>query len=160
MGPRLSETRTQDAPGAAQCTWVDLRVVRISRSRRSSLITDSVSASSGCALVLDRADVPESGVPTTTVVEGLDVFEDRCTGLGTTDIVVSMDELCLEGREEALRDRIVPAIALAAHAADNPLSAELTPVFLARVLDTAVRVMDEPRFCVFRAIVSTDSGRS
>ena len=82
-------------------------------------------------------------MPATTVVEGFDVFEDRSTGLPATDVVVSVDELRLEGREEALRDGVIPAIALAAHAADDSAFAEPAPVVLARVLDAAVRVMDE-----------------
>src|SRR3989442_1790589 len=140
---RPSPARTQNAPGATRGTSDDPTVDRVSSSRRSSPSSDGVRVSGRCALVLYRADVTEGGMPATTVVEGFDVVEDRIARLAATDVVVSVDELRLERREEALRHRVVPAIALAAHAGDDSPFAEPAPVVLARVLDTAVRVMDE-----------------
>src|SRR5258708_7000450 len=84
----------------------------------------------------------------TAVVEGLDVLEDGGPRLASTNVVSAMDELGLERREEAFGDGVVPAIAFATHAAEDVVVAELALVLHARVLDAAVRVMEEARFGV------------
>ncbi len=47
-----------------------------------------------------------------TVVEDLDVLEEGTVGLGPGDEILVLDELAFDRCEEALRDRVVPAIAL------------------------------------------------
>src|SRR5260370_10201187 len=113
---RPSPARPQNAPGTTRGTSHRQTVDRVSSSRRSSPSSYGVRVSGRCALVFYRADVTEGGMPAATVVEGFDVVEDRSTGLAATDVVVSVDELCLERREEALRDGVVPAIPLPAPA--------------------------------------------
>ena len=80
----------------------------------------------------------------TGVVEGLDVLEDGGPGLASSDVVRAVDELGLERREEALRDGVVPAIALAAHAAVDAVFSKQLLIVPTGVLDAAVRVMEEP----------------
>src|SRR5712691_5873057 len=80
-----------------------------------------------------------------TVVEDLDVLEDRGPGVIVTDVVGTMDQLGLERREETLGNSVVPAIALATHAADDAAFAKLVLVVRARVLHAAVRMVEQAR---------------
>ena len=54
-----------------------------------------------------------------------------------------MDELLLQGREEALDRRVVPAVRTAAHAANHPMTGRQPLVVFAGVLATPVRVRHE-----------------
>src|SRR5207247_3451403 len=104
---RPSPATAQNAPGTTRGTSDDPTVDRVASSSRSSPSSYGVCVSGRCALVLYRADVTEGGMPATTVIESFDVVEDRIAGLAAADVVVSVDELCLACREEALRDGVV-----------------------------------------------------
>jgi len=77
------------------------------------------------------------------VVEALDVVEDLPARLGPAGEAAS--ELDLEGLEEAFGPGVVPAIALAIHAEDQPGRVDQLAIVAARVLRAAIGVMDEPR---------------
>ena len=125
---RPSPATSQDAPGATRATSDDPTVDRVSSSRCPSQSSYGIPVSGRCDFMRYRADVAEGGMPATTVVEDFDVLEDRSAGLGATDVVVSVDEFRLERREEALRDGVIPAIALTAHAAEKAVGLQQTPV--------------------------------
>ena len=61
--------------------------------------------------VLRRGHVPQRGVPTPRVVEDLDVLHDRRPGLRSCGEVRPVDQLLLQGGEEALQGGVVPALA-------------------------------------------------
>ena len=54
------------------------------------------------------------------------------------DEVVLVNQLFLQGREEGLEDRVIPAITPTAHAANDAALGELALVVLRCVLTTAV----------------------
>ena len=56
-----------------------------------------------------------------------------------------MDEFRLDGAPEALRDGVVLAVALAAHAAQHFVDVEGTPVVAAGVLAPSIGVVNQPR---------------
>ena len=56
-----------------------------------------------------------------------------------------MDEFRLDGAPEALSDGVVPAVALAAHAAQHFVDVEGTPVVAAGVLAPSIGVVNQPR---------------
>src|SRR5262245_66029081 len=66
-----------------------------------------------------------SPLPIVEELEVLEQFRARRGACGPRGVV---NELDLEGRKEALGDSIVPAIAPAAHAADDPVLREDLPV--------------------------------
>ena len=70
---------------------------------------------------LDGRSIAERRMFTLPVVEHFDGLEDRLSGLVPGLETVGMDQLRLEGMEETLGRGMVPAIALAAHAAEIPL---------------------------------------
>ena len=74
-----------------------------------------------------------------TVVPDFDEFEDCPAGLGAGGEVGAVDELGLERLEEALGDGVVPAVTLAAHAADHAVGVEDSAVVMAcrRTSETA-----------------------
>ena len=67
-----------------------------------------------------------------------DVVVDGGAGLGLSRPGTAVNELDLQSREEALRDCVAPAVADAAHAADDTASGQLGVVELARLLTAAV----------------------
>jgi hypothetical protein len=77
------------------------------------------------------------------VVEGADVVVDRRPGLVLGWPRAAVDQLGLQRREEAFRDRVVPAVTDAAHAADDTARRELRPVEFACVLAATVGVVDQ-----------------
>ena len=101
----------------------DLYVGMTTSGRSSPPFVDSfLSRNSHTALELDRAQVAEVRVAPLPIVEHLDVLEDLPGRLLTSSEAAPVYQLTLEGREEALHDRIVPAVALAGHAARDPSS--------------------------------------
>ena len=73
------------------------------------------------SLERSRTEVAKRRMPPLPIVEELEVLEELGVRLrpGGPDGVV--DQLDLQRREEALGDCVVPAIAPAAHAADDPV---------------------------------------
>src|SRR5277367_6437377 len=92
-------------------------------------------------LELTRAQVAEGGMPTLTVVEQFNVFEQRAAGVGACGPASLVYQFKLEGGEEALRHRVVPTVSDPAHAAEDSVCREQLLIFLAGVLAAAVRVM-------------------
>src|SRR2546422_7839578 len=82
-------------------------------------------------------------MPPVRIVEGRDVVMDRSLRFVFRRPGATMNELGLEGCEEALRHRVVPAVADAAHAADDATSGQLRAIHVAGVLASAVGVMNE-----------------
>src|SRR6185436_18499163 len=56
----------------------------------------------------------------------------------------AIDELPFQRREETLRHWVVPTVAAPAHACGEAVRGEHVAIRRARVLDAAVRVMDQP----------------
>ena len=84
------------------------------------------------ALELSRAAVPQGAVQPAGVVKALDVGEELSpSGLETRE---RAPELGLEGLEEALRHRVVPAVAFSAHADHSTDPFETPAVVLRTVL--------------------------
>src|SRR5213593_518518 len=98
-------------------------------------------------LVLEgqRTEEPAGRVSPLLIVEDFDVVEERRARGGPRGPERIVHELDLERGEEALRHRIVPAVTPPTHAADDPLAAEGRLVVGARILATAVGVMQQPR---------------
>ena len=78
------------------------------------------------------------------VVEALDPLEDREAGGFSCAVVLVVDELGLEGVEEALGDGVVEAVPRPAHARDEAVAVEQGLVGGRRVLAAAIGVVDEP----------------
>ena len=73
------------------------------------------------ALVGCGAALPQVGVPSLRVVEELDVLGNGLVGGFPSQPGPAVDELRLQGPEEALHDRVVPAVPSTAHAALDAL---------------------------------------
>src|SRR5918997_256153 len=87
-------------------------------------------------------EVAEGGMAALAVVEGLDVVEDGGPGLLAGPPGLSVEQLGLEGGEEALGDGVVPTGAGAADAlADLPVG-QAGGVGVGEVLGTPVGVVD------------------
>src|SRR5258706_6031847 len=80
---------------------------------------------------------------TLSIVEDLDVLEDRVARLCARDEIGVEDEVVLQRREEALSDGVVPAIALATHALHDAVLFERAAIVGARVLAAAIGVVHE-----------------
>jgi hypothetical protein len=63
----------------------------------------------------DGGSLPERAMAALAVVEDFDVVEDLGAQLDLRRPRAAMDELLLQGREEALGDGVIEAVALAAH---------------------------------------------
>jgi hypothetical protein len=90
-----------------------------------------------------RTQVTESRVPSLAIVKAPDVFEDFGAGLSSAVPLTVVNQFELEGSEEALRYRVVPAVSLAAHAAADSVPCQQPLIFRAGVLATAIRVMQQ-----------------
>jgi len=79
-----------------------------------------------------------------TIVENLDVLEDRRLRRRSRGEVRVVDQLLLERGEEALHRRVVPAIRSAAHAVGDAVLDKQALVVLAGVLAAAVGMCQQP----------------
>ena len=79
----------------------------------------------------------------TSIIEQFNVLKDFAAGLDPGAPARLMHQLFLERGKEALGHRIVPAISLAAHAADDSMLRQQLLVLLAGILDAAVRMVDQ-----------------
>ncbi len=77
------------------------------------------------------------------IVEPFYEPEDLPGGLTARQEVLVMNQLRLQRREERLDDSVVPAVALAAHAAADPAISELPPVIAARVLPATIGMVKQ-----------------
>ena len=94
-------------------------------------------------LVVDGCEVVEGGVATLAVVEDLDEVEHRSSqGLAAWP-VVAVEQLTLQGGEEALGHRVVQGVADGAHRGDQAGRAEPATEGQAGVLAAVVAVMDQ-----------------
>ena len=84
--------------------------------------------------------VSQRGVQPDGVVEAHDVVRDVRLGLGMVCIVAQPDTLLLQAREEFLHNSVVPAVALAAHAAHQAMALQQPHVQLAGVPAASVRM--------------------
>src|SRR5688572_25769048 len=94
---------------------------------------------------LDRALVAQRRVPPLPIVPHLEIAEDRLAGLLARAPVGPRDQLGLQGGEEALHHRVVPAIAHPAHARAQAPTGERGAVDGARILAPAVGGMHQAR---------------
>ncbi len=78
----------------------------------------------GCRLLLESIgwQVAQFGVQPHAVVEANDVVGDVGHGLSVVGVIALPNPFRLEAQEEALHDRVVPTVALAAHAADQAVT--------------------------------------
>src|SRR3954452_19064369 len=79
----------------------------------------------GDRLELRWGEISEREVPAPAVVEDLDVLEGRAAQVGLGWPTAAVDEFLLQGREEALGDGVVVAVAAAAHRLRDPGDAGL-----------------------------------
>lgn len=84
-------------------------------------------------------------MPLLAVVEELEVIEELGARRGPRGPRRGVDELDLQRREEALGDGVVPSIAPAAHAANDPVLRQHTLVVAAGVLTPTIRVVQRAR---------------
>ena len=75
------------------------------------------------------------------VVEPLDIVEDALPCLVTGAISLVEDPLSFQSAEEALHRRIVPAVALATHAAQHPVLCQELLVVITGILGATIGVM-------------------
>src|SRR5207249_9669519 len=88
-----------------------------------------------------RADLANGRVPTTLVIEHLDVVEQLHLGLAVA--AEPFSELKLDRREEALHDGVVVTVAATAHAAGNTVRLEHGAVIFAGIGGALVRVVHQ-----------------
>jgi hypothetical protein len=78
-----------------------------------------------------------------SIVEALDVLEDRSSRLLPRPEGRSVDQLHLQRREEALGYRVVPAVALATHAARHTVNLQKVSIRRRSVLAASVGMVDQ-----------------
>src|SRR5690606_37379111 len=93
----------------------------------------------------DWAFVTVSRMQANGVVEVVEVVCDDTARMLEVGEDATLDALVLERREEALGGGVVPAVALAAHAAGDPVSVELRDVVARAVGASTVGVMQKAR---------------
>ena len=90
------------------------------------------------SLELLRTQVPQTLMEPLAIIEPFDERKDLPAGVVPGVIRLVMDQFILQGTEEALCDRIVVAIAFAAHARRQAESRKLTLIRQAAVLSPLV----------------------
>src|SRR5437867_10811977 len=83
-------------------------------------------------------------MPPLPVVEDLEILEEFDARRGPRGPGRVVDELDLQRREETLGHRVVPAIAPATHAADDPVLGQDALIVAAGVLTAAIGMMEQP----------------
>src|SRR5919107_1204328 len=90
-------------------------------------------------------EIAQGGMQAPSVVPALQELENVSPGFGVRQVVALLDELALQRGIEALHRRIVPAIPLAAHRADDAVLLQSPAVLMRCELHPAIRVMNEAR---------------
>src|SRR5687767_7004840 len=80
------------------------------------------------------------------VVVAVDKGLELTIGLAARVEDHAVDELLLDGGEEALGNGVVEAVALAAHAGNEAMVMENLPIALADILRATIRVVDQSSF--------------
>jgi hypothetical protein len=88
--------------------------------------------------------LPEMAVAALAVIEDLDVVEDLGPQFDLRGPGAAVDELCFEGREEALGDGVVEAVALGAHRLRDPGGPGLLAEGQRHELAALIGVPDQP----------------
>jgi hypothetical protein len=94
---------------------------------------------------LNGRPIGARGVAAIPVAEHLDVVEQVGNRFGTGRVARTIRPFGLKADDEALREHVVPATALAARRADRAVLAELDLENVVRVLTAPVRVMSQSR---------------
>src|SRR5215212_4311515 len=89
--------------------------------------------------------MPERRVPAPGVVEALDVFEDNRPHYLTVRPRVAVDQLPLQGRDEALGHRVVVSVGYRSHRRQESCFFEAATELHRGVLATSVLVVNQPR---------------
>lgn len=92
----------------------------------------------------ELGDVVVNGVAKYRLEVILDVVADSVVGLGASLESASVNKLFFERREEALRDRVVPASSDGAHARAKAVALHHLAVVRARVLGATIGVVNQP----------------
>ena len=79
-----------------------------------------------------------------SIVEHLNVFEYRLQGVLRALELLVVDQLRFDDAEKRLGHRIVPAVTFTAHALDETMLYQHLSKLLACILNTAIRVNDQP----------------
>src|SRR5882757_5548662 len=79
-----------------------------------------------------------------SIVEAFDVGKNIALSFCSCCVFPVMDELGLEGVEEALHRSIVVAISLAAHRGLDSCGLQARAIVVCGILDAAIGMMDEP----------------
>jgi len=77
-------------------------------------------------------------MPTLSVVEDFDVFEQAGPEFIDRTVILRVDQFDFQATEERFHHRIVPAVAFATHARLNPPAGQGLLVLVAAVLHTTV----------------------
>src|SRR5215212_721413 len=94
-------------------------------------------------LEVGRGEVAEGGMAALAVVEGLDVLEDGRLCLLPGGPGLTVEQLGLEGGEEALGDGVVPTGAGATDALAQVVGSQPVGVGTGQVLGAPIRVVDQ-----------------
>ena len=86
------------------------------------------------------------------VVKAVDEFCDGARGSSARRKGLVVGVLAFQSREKALGDRVVPAVATAAHTDDEAVSSKLRPIVVTRVGAPSVRMMNCARWWASRAM--------
>ena len=84
--------------------------------------------------VVCGTEVAKRRVAALAIVEALDVLEDGARRIGTRRPTAPVQEVEIQGREEALRHSVVPAVARSTETRANAVALEHPRVRLGRVL--------------------------
>ena len=105
------------------------------------LVLGSFVASLKCV----RADVAQRRVSSLTIIKQFNVLEKVLFGRFTRLIILAINPFALQAPEETFHHRIIPAIALTAHAAHHLQVFQRLLIGVRSILRAPVAVMQQPR---------------
>ena len=89
------------------------------------------------------AQIPQSGMKASTVIEHLNVVYDICPGFFSAQIALLMSAFSLQPMKEALNNWVIPTVAFSAHAACHPILFDLILILMGCILTTTIRMMEK-----------------
>src|SRR3954447_2337069 len=102
--------------------------------------------------LLLRCEIAQGRMQAAAIVPALQELEYVSPGFIARQVVALLDELALQVGVETLHRRLVPAIALAAHRAEDAMLPQSLAVLMGCELHAAVRVVGEARRGRWRAM--------